>query len=58
MQGGNVDQTVLGLAQVASICTPDLDGLPLAVSVVELESFHSDIACAHELGHRLVKILL
>ena len=58
MQDGNVDPAVLGLADVANICTPDLDGQPLAVSAVELASFLSDITCAHELGHRLVKILL
>ena len=58
VQDGNVDQTVLGLAPVGSICEPSGKGEPLAVSVVELESFHSDIACAHELGHKLVKILL
>ena len=55
---GNVNQGALGIASVASICKPSENGEPLAVSVVELKSFYSDIACAHELGHKLVKIIL
>ena len=47
----------VGLAPLRGVCKPTLQRVSIGVSVIEMQSPHSDIACAHELGHKYVNLV-